>query len=249
MDRRRHYLIGLDTETVNGIRLANGDLDLSQSLVYDIGWAVCDTKGNIYKERSFVVADIYIGYKDLMKSCYYADKLPRYEEEIRNGKRKLATMGTILKAFREDVSEWGIKEVFAHNAHFDYRALNNTIRYLTKSARRYWFSKELEIWDTLKMARVIGKQKSYTAFCDRNGYKTNHRVPQNQLKAEILYRYISGNNDFKEAHTGLEDVRIEVAILAHCYRQHKPMKKKLFSKWEKFFRLGVAKQFEVWYNL
>ena len=41
MDKRINYLIGLDTETCNGI--VTGDkLDLSQSLVYDLGWVITD---------------------------------------------------------------------------------------------------------------------------------------------------------------------------------------------------------------
>jgi hypothetical protein len=30
--------------------------------------------------------------------------------------------------------------------------------------------------------------------------------------------------DFKESHTGLEDVKIETAIFAYCVRQHKKMR-------------------------
>ena len=29
--------------------------------------------------------------------------------------------------------------------------------------------------------------------------------------------------DFEESHTGLEDVKIEVAIMAECYRKHQKM--------------------------
>lgn len=44
------------------------------------------------------------------------------------------------------------------------------------------------------------------------------------MKAEVIYKYISGNNDFIESHTGLEDVMIEKEIFAKCCRQHKKMK-------------------------
>ena len=50
-----------------------------------------------------------------------------------------------------------------------------------------------------------------------------------QATAEILYRYISGDDDFIESHTGLEDVMIEKEIFVHCMRQHKPMRKKCFA--------------------
>jgi hypothetical protein len=50
------------------------------------------------------------------------------------------------------------------------------------------------------------------------------------MTAEVLYRFITKDNDFVESHTGLEDVMIEKEILAYCYRQHKKMKKELFNK-------------------
>lgn len=228
MDKRKKYLVGLDTETCNGIMVGD-KLDLTQSLVYDIGWDICDKKGNIYKTRSFVVYEVFCGMSDVMTSAYYADKIPMYWEQITSGERVLARFNTIWKIFKEDLKEYNVKTVFAHNASFDLRALNNSIRYLTKSKKRYFFPYGIEIWDTLKMARqTIGKQKSYRNFCLNNNYMTKHSVPQVRLTAEILYRYISGNYDFVESHTGLEDVMIETQIMAHCLRQHKKMIKKLF---------------------
>lgn len=229
MDRRINYLIGLDTETANGI-LVEDKLDLSQSLVYDLGWVVTDRHGRIYEKKSFVVREIFIGMKDVMKSAYYAEKIPKYWEEIRSGSRVLANFQTIRREFLKDAEKYGVTQFFAHNARFDLNALNNTIRYLTKSKQRYFFPYNSEIWDTLKMARqTIGKQKSYRSYCVNNSYLTKHNVPQVRLTAEILYRYITGNEDFSESHTGLEDVLIETAIMVHCFRQHKKMSKCLFN--------------------
>lgn len=229
MDKRINYLIGLDTETCNGIMMDDEKLDLTQSLVYDIGWAVTDKKGRIYKTRSFVIAEIFLGMKDVMKSAYYAEKIPKYWEDIEEGKRTLTTFWNVHKALKDDIKEYGVKNIFAHNAGFDVRALNNTIRYITKSKFRWFFPRKIEIWDTLKMARqTIGKQKMYKEFCLRNNYMTKHKKPQVRLTAEILYRYITGDNNFVESHTGLEDVLIETKIMAHCFRQHKKMEKRLY---------------------
>ncbi len=229
MDKRINYLIGLDTETCNGIMI-DEKLDLSQSLVYDIGWAITDKKGRIYEIRSFVIKETFCEMKDVMKSAYYAEKIPTYWEDIKAGKRVLADFWTIKKILMEDIKKYNIKNIFAHNAGFDVRALNNTIRYLTKSKYRWFFPKSIEIWDTLKMARqTIGKQKSYQRFCAKNNYLTKHKTPRVRLTAEIIFRYLTGNNDFAESHTGLEDVLIETVIMAHCFKQHKKMQKKLFS--------------------
>lgn len=228
MDKRIHYLIGLDTETCNGI-LIDDKLDLTQSLVYDIGWVVTDKRGRIYRTRSFIVKEIFYGMADVMVSAYYADKVPQYKEDIKNGTRSLASFYRIRKTLLEDISLYGVKNIFAHNASFDVRALNNTIRYLTKSRFRWFFPWDVTIWDTLKMARqVIGTQKSYQIFCAEHGYLTKHKKPRVRLTAEILYRYLTGDENFAESHTGLEDVLIETKILTHCIRQHKKMEKRLY---------------------
>ena len=121
--------------------------------------------------------------------------------------------------------------ISAHNARFDLNACNMTQRWLTKSKYRFFFPYGTEIWDTLKMARdVVGKMPTYRRFCEENGYMTKHKTPQPRFTAEILYRFISGNKDFIENHTGLEDVMIEKEILAYCFRQHKAMRKGLFER-------------------
>lgn len=228
MDRRINYLMGIDTETCNGLEI-DGKIDLSQSIVYDIGWVVTDKKGRIYEKRSFLIYEVFVAMRDVMKSAYYAEKIPMYWEQVKSGQRKLVRFSTMYNQFWEDVKNYNIKVAFAHNAMFDYRALNNTIRWITKSKSRYFFPRKIEMWDTLKMARqTIGKQKSYRKYCEINNFVTKHRVPQPRLTAEILYRYITGDVTFEESHTGLEDVLIETKILVHCFRQHKKMEKRLF---------------------
>jgi hypothetical protein len=67
---------------------------------------------------------------------------------------------------------------------------------------------------------------TYRRFCEENGYITKNN--QCRYTAEIIYRYITKDNDFIESHTGLEDVEIEAQIFAYCVRQHKKMKKNLW---------------------
>jgi DNA polymerase III epsilon subunit-like protein len=162
-----------------------------------------------------------------MESAYYAKKIPQYKEDLANGTRTLANTYEIRKALCEIVEEYDCKFVIAHNARFDYNALNNTQRWTTKSKYRYFLPRGLEWWDTLKIARsVMGEMPTYRKFCEENGYLTkNGRL---RFTAEICYRFITKDNTFKESHTGLEDVKIESEILAYCHRQHKAMKKKLW---------------------
>lgn len=226
IDRRISYKIVLDTET------CPIDKDLKEVVpsnmwTYDCGWAVVDKRGKVYKTRSFVNADIFLQEKTLMQSAYYANKIPRYWEEIKSGQRILTSFYNIRKALLEDIAEYEVEEIYAHNMRFDYGTLNATERWLTKSKYRYFFPKDVVICDTLKMARdVVAKMPTYIRFCEEHGFVTARG--QVQLKAEVLYKFISKDLDFVESHTGLEDVMIEKEILAYCYRQHKAMRKKLW---------------------
>lgn len=197
--------IVIDTETTNS---------LDDPFCYDVGFAVVDEKGAVYEVHSFVVADIFLD-KELMKSAYFSEKIPQYWQDIKNGTRELKTFRNIKKAFADCVERNNIKIVMAHNAAFDYRSLNYTQRYLTSSKYRYFFPYGIEIWDTLKMSRkVLKNNDKYSEFCWNNDYLTKRLC--RRYTAEIIYRFISNNNDFVESHTGLEDVLIEKEIFVYC---------------------------------
>lgn len=210
------YYIGLDTETCNGIE-ENGKINLDFSLVYDLGLAVVDENGKVYETKSFVIYETYVGMKDIMKQAFFADKIPQYEEELKNGTRKLVRFSTARLALINLMEKYNTNKVFAHNAKFDCRALNNTQRYITKSKYRWFFPYETDVLDTLEMSKkVFKKNETYVQFCKENGYMTKHKVPQVRLTAEILYRFINKDYDFNECHTGLEDVLIEKEIFRTC---------------------------------
>lgn len=226
IDRRRHYILVVDTETANTIQ--DGDkLDMSNVLVYDCGWQVVDTHGNVYAEKSFVNRDVFVHERELMQSAYYAHKIPQYVEDIKAGRRIMADTYEIRQAMLVDMEKFSITEVAAHNARFDLNALNGTQRYITKSRFRYWFPYGVKIWDTMRMAEsVICKMPTYRKFCEEHGYIT--KTGKLKKTAEVLWRFISNNPDFEESHTGLEDVSIEAQIMAYCFRQHKHIDKALF---------------------
>ena len=103
---KKNYMIVLDTETCNTIE---------QPLPYDIGWVVCDRKGNIYERRSFVVAEVFCDMKDVMKSAYYADKIPQYWDDIKAGTRTIASVWAIRRQLISDIKEYSTKKIGAYN--------------------------------------------------------------------------------------------------------------------------------------
>lgn len=209
--KKKEYFLVLDTETANYVE---------QPLPYDIGYAICDRQGNIYLTRSFVVAEIFLDCKDVMETAYYAEKIPLYWKDIKNGKRILKSFYNIRKQVIADMEEWNIKKVGSYNMTFDIKALNNDTRYITKSFLRWFFPYGTEYFCIWNMACTsILNRPSYRKFATENNFLSEKG--NIKTSAECAYRYLMKDKDFIEEHTGLEDVLIEVAIMAYCYRQHK----------------------------
>lgn len=199
-------VIVLDCETTNS---------LEEPLCYDIGWAVVESEsGEVVKTQSFAVAEIFLD-KDLMSFAYFADKIPQYWDEIKSGIRKLARLSTIYFALKQDCIDYEINEIYAHNARFDYHSLTLTQRFVTCSKYRYFIPYGIRVCDTLKMSRQAFKDdENYQSYCKANNYMTARG--QVRYTAEILYRFMTNDDNFEEIHKGIDDVLIEKEILREC---------------------------------
>lgn len=225
---KKKYFITIDTETTNSS--INGKVDPSSALVYDIGWAVHTNYGEPIITRSYIVRDVFVHMANVMKSAYYADKIPQYINDIAKGERIVADWCDIYTQFRRDCADFNVSAIIAYNARFDYIALNSTTRYITKSAHRYFAPYGVEWWDSMKMVTdTVAKQKKYRKFCFDNGYVTKHKTPRPQVKAEVVYKFMTNNHDFTESHTALEDVYIEIDIYRFCRSKKKKMRCKLWN--------------------
>ena len=118
------------------------------------------------------------------------------------------------------MEKYKIKTVCAYNASFDVRALNTTLRYVTKSKYRWFFPYGTEyncIWNMA--CQLLYTQKRFAEFAIQHDYFS----PSGNLQtsAEIGFRYLTDETQFEEEHRGLQDVLIECQIMAKCYAQHK----------------------------
>lgn len=224
----KKFYIVLDCESCPMDRSIEG-VDPRNMLAYDLGFAVVDRRGNVYETRSYIISDIYDNEPEKMQSAYYADKLPKYEQELAQGKREKVRFYEARRELYRLVEKYNVQDIFAHNMRFDFGTLNNTAYYLSNGKYKRFFTYATNICDTLKMARqLIATMPTYKNYCIENGYLTKNNQPR--LTAEILYRFISTDNDFTEAHTGLEDVLIEKEILRYMLAKHKKVDKELWSK-------------------
>ena len=213
----KDYYLVLDVETANST---------NDPLVYDLGFAVCDRKGNIYEAESYVVSDIFYKETELMQTAYYHEKLPKYYEGIKKQAFKVINFYMAKKRIADLIEKYNIKAVCAYNASFDTKALNTTQRYLTNSKYRYFLPYGTEVYCIWHMAcQVICTQKRYIKFCLDNGFVSESG--NIKTSAETVFAYMTKNKKYEECHTGLQDVLIETQIMVKCFAQHKKMNKKI----------------------
>lgn len=218
INKTKKYIMVLDVETTNNIMEKGAPND---GLVYDLGFTIIDKKGNIYAKRSFAIKEIF-DWTELMATAYYKEKLPKYYEKLKNKQMEKISIWEAKKRVAKAIEYFNIKEVWAYNANFDYTTLNNTVRYLSGSACRWFLPYGTEVCDIWHVAcQVLGLQKTFQWENIRND--NNNLI----TSAERMFAYLSQDLDFEEEHTGLADAIIESQILVRCLKSHKKINKKI----------------------
>lgn len=188
---------------------------------YNIGYKVCDLQGNTILNRSYALPECIW---ENLTSCIQCEEMTHKNiqdiladfgkpKELR--KYTYITIENFKKILYHDIAVYGIKEIWAYNVAFDKgslsRLLGNEFIILDNFVAFY------DILPAITTTKLMSK--SYVKFCQKNNYITEKG---NILtKAEIVYRYLTGNNNFIEEHTGLADVEIEYKILLTAINSHK----------------------------
>ena len=209
------YRVILDTETANG---------LSFPLPYDFSYRIVRGKNLLtVVEKQFIIREIFLN-NELMDTAYYVEKVPLYWRRIWDKSAKLVTMYTARREFLEDCKKYNVKEIYAYNMNFDYRALNNLMKNVTNGKYRYFFPKNYKMCCIWNMATdAFLSTRNYYNYAIENGYISEKgNILTN---AEVAFNFITGDVTFKEKHIGIDDVAIETEILKYCLSRHVKMDK------------------------
>lgn len=209
--KKVNYLMFVDTETI-------GSLFVEESILpFEIGIKIYDVKrGEVVQEKSYLVRKFF-NNKYIMLSTFSATKYPVYLEKIKTDKRyKVMGAKDISQDIKKIISRYGIKIMVAHNGKFDKAA---TARLFAEFGTSNPFSK-LDLLDTMELSRVITFSKEYTEFCLAHRERLNNmnescfitNSGRVRTTAQAIYCFISDDPNFEEAHTGLEDIEIEIII-------------------------------------
>lgn len=225
-------VIVFDTEATDTVKHNDNNAHPETSCVYDMGWVIMDNKTfEIKARRSYVISDVFYGMADAMKSAYYADKLPQYHEGIKSGEWIVKSFMDVWRKFAEDCKEFKVKQVWAFNALYDLKALNSTMHRLSNGFRNYFFPYGITIMDVWACsANTITCRKKYVQWTFDNGYY--NKISNNpKTSAEVIYRYLTDDNDFIERHTACADAEIEAFILRRVLKAKKKKTDKLGNGW------------------
>ena len=209
--KKERYLMFIDVETI-------GTLNVKESVLpFEIGMKIFDLeKLKVVKERSYLVRKFF-NNKYIMLSTFSATKYPNYFEKLENDKRyKTMSVNDISKDIEKNVQRYNVKIMVAHNGNFDKTAM---ARLFEDFGVNNPFE-NIDLLDTQEISKVITFSKAYTEFClankDRlNSVKDSCFITNSgrvRITAQAIYCYISNNSQFEEAHTGLEDIDIEIEI-------------------------------------
>lgn len=201
----------VDVETAN---------DVDCPFTYDISTRLLNPEGSILTQHAFVVRDVFNDMRDVVKQAYYADKIPEYIDALQKHNKQMYNFMDARRIILDEMAKYNCKTVIAYNTRFDRNALNNTLRYLTKSRFRWFFPYDTEFMCIWNMAcQTVCQTNEYKTFAEMNNFVSNHGKNY-KATAETVYAFLTNNPNFTEEHKGADDVKIEQEIMFHCLQNY-----------------------------
>lgn len=134
----KKYLV-LDCETATlpfANELAQGNADLKKKiaiarpLIYDIGWTICNRKGEIFDKKQFLIAETF-AVPSVFNTAYYAEKRPIYLDMMKRGEIAIKPWQEVVEILIDDMGK--VDSVGAFNSMFDFKkAIPFTDLYISK---------------------------------------------------------------------------------------------------------------------
>ena len=194
------YIV-FDTETTS----------LDKPFCYDVGYKVLSPDGAEIVRRHFVIEQVWHNLP-LFESAYYKEKRQLYIQLMRSKKAVMDKWGYVMRTMARDIKQNCVTAAYAYNASFDDKVFTFNCD---------WFKcnnplENIPIFDIWAYAsEFITNKPEYKIFCEMNGFFTD--TGNYKASAEIVYRFITEDINFSEAHMGVYDVDIETEILQFCF--------------------------------
>ena len=223
------YMI-IDTETTS----------LDRPFCYDIGYNIITETGETLTRAHYVIEQVWHNLP-LFESAYYKDKRPIYIQLMRQHKAIMTKYGYAMQAIKRDIEKYNVIAAYAYNSQFDDKVITFNCDWF-KCLNPFDNIPIYDIWGYA--SQYITTTQQYKDYCEQHQFFTD--TGNYKSSAEIVYRYITNDTEFIEAHMGLYDTDIEAKILLHCIT--------LGAEWNKDYKVikiltrPVAKPFVIKIN-
>lgn len=201
----------IDTETIGTI------MSPDTCLPFDISIKWYDSKQHkVVKQKCYLVRP-FINNKYVMGGSFSANKYDYYLSQISTNKDYfVGSVNAIMQDIDKYNRKYNIKVASAYNDSFD----KVVIERLCKEFGSTNPFNRLQWLDLLNASLEVINSTNYIDFCSFNSEVMKSKEESKfvspsglcRATAESMYCYIIGDTQFKEHHTGLEDLNIEVAI-------------------------------------
>ncbi len=216
---KQKTFLTLDTETT-GIG--------ARPMVFDFAYVIA-TRTKILLERKFLIREILTNPKIMLGALYnktwrdmMGGKLFRhYIPGLHSGELQLFGWRDALEIMRDDILTYGVDVIVAYNLPFDLRAMNKTHQRITEKNINFSRFDLLCLWEF--SCSTVCKEALYHDIAWQQGRAAGWITDADNIRtnAEKVYAYLSGDLNFVESHTALEDAQIETEILQRLLAKRK----------------------------
>lgn len=183
---------------------------LQKPFCYDIGYRIFDDDGVMLDRKHFVIEQNWHNLP-LFESAYYKEKRPLYVAAMRRHEIIMDKWGYVMREMRRDIKKYGVTDAYAYNSQFDDKVIEFNCN---------WFKcnnplEDIPIHDIMGYAvKFIADTPEYKAYCEKHNLFTE--TGNYSMTAENVYRFITLDETFEEAHMGAPDADIETEILLYA---------------------------------
>lgn len=196
-------------------------LGVVEPSIYDLGYTIYNGT-EIVLTRSYLIKEVWEN-KEKMNSAYYKEKIPKYEELLKEGKTEVKPFMWVLRKWYADLYDHEVNNMCAYNLGFDLRAVRHSLAVQGLSTSIYNFifggKRLIDLW--LNSANILFTTTDFKEFVDKN----NHYTEKGNRKgtAEVAYQFITNDLHFIEDHMALSDAIIETKILHELLERGEPI--------------------------
>ena len=195
-----------DTETIG----------LNEKLIYDLGMVIIAKKGDALYKARWIIDEVF-NMPNLSKKAYYGEKINTFYKNATTTPFKQAR-----QEFRQIMEDYKVNTITAYNLQFDMSAIRQSSDFVGLNGKFLHYAVDyFDLWNA--SCNSFFQQKYFQKLAVEKNWLTNKG--NFRTSAEIAYRYITGEHDFIESHTALEDAEIESIILQEICRQKKGYQK------------------------